>query len=102
MGKYKEAIIDLKKAGKLGYKSPNLLVDVAYTYSLWNKNKNAIKYYNKSIELDKGNFEAYKFRGILQLNLYNFLKAKNDFEKAIIINPNKPEFIIFLVLLISN
>ena len=62
---------------------------LASCYKDMKKYKQAKKYYDKSLELDKYNYASWNNLGeIYNLGFNNFTKAKYAYEKAIEINPN--------------
>ncbi len=63
--------------------------DIEYSYSL----------FKKLINKDYTNFEVYYYLGIIELSRFRFSLAKDYFEKALEINPNKNEIKYFLALI---
>ena len=51
----------------------------------------AIVDYNKAIEIDPNNENAYVNRGISKMNLYDYSGAISDFSKAMAIDPKHPD-----------
>ncbi|MEI0566034.1 tetratricopeptide repeat protein [Brachyspira pulli] len=117
LGFYNDAIDDYKKALELNpnYKEAdkaltdtknnldiynNSLINKDYTkdpmyyfskaHNLYNKSKyeEAIKNYNKSIDLDPNNSYAYNNRGLAKNNLEQYFNALKDYDKAIELDPN--------------
>ena len=117
LGFYNDAIDDYKKSLELNpnYKEAdkaltdtknnldiynNSLINKDYTkdpmyyfskaHNLYNKRKyeEAIKNYNKSIDLDPNNSYAYNNRGLTKNNLEQYFDAVKDYDKAIELEPN--------------
>ena len=65
-----------------------MLCDKGVDYLYCSQFDEAIEYFNKAIECDANNFEAYYFRGCAFSNNYKNDQAIADWEKAIEIKPD--------------
>lgn len=87
-GKFEEAIIDLKEAVKLNPASASgYLNNIAMCYMGLNKNTEAKEYFNKAIEKDSKNINAYGGLADIYLKENNISKAKEFYSKILSINP---------------
>lgn len=59
LNKYEEAVCSYKKALQINDRSPECHFNLASAYNDLKEFKNAIQHYNKAIELDEENVDAY-------------------------------------------
>jgi tetratricopeptide (TPR) repeat protein len=87
-GKFEEAIKDLSEAVKLNPASASgYLNNIAMCYLGLNKNEKAKEYFNKAIEKDNKNINAYGGLADVYLQEGNNVKAKEVYTKILSINP---------------
>ncbi len=88
--KYNKALSDFNTAIKININLPKAYYDRASLFKIIENFDNALDDYNKAIEIDKFFADAYTNRGLLYVTIYKeYIKAMNDFTKAIEINPDK-------------
>jgi stress-induced-phosphoprotein 1 len=87
-GKFEEAIKDLNEAIKLNPGAQSgYLNNIAMCYIGMNKDDKAKEYFNKSIENDSKNINAYGGLAELYLKEKNTQKAKEMYTKILSVNP---------------
>ena len=87
-GKFEDAIIDLNEAVKLNPASASgYLNNIAMCYLGLNNKEKAKEYFNKAIEKDNKNINAYGGLADVYLNEGNNSKAKEVYAKILSINP---------------
>lgn len=72
-------------------KNPQDYIDKGYESILDGDYKGALENFNKAIELDPRNVEAYNNRGVVLGILGDHVRAISDFNRAIDLNPNDSE-----------
>jgi tetratricopeptide (TPR) repeat protein len=96
-GEYKRAIVDYNEAIRLAPKSPDAYRLRGLAESETNEPEHAIADFNTSLQYSPNDFNAayaYAGRGKLLARDKNYLGAIEDFDKAIKINPNNPQFFV--------
>jgi Flp pilus assembly protein TadD len=72
-----------KIAYNLDSLKPEVLSGIGDYYFRKQSYDSAIKYYNNSLNINKNYYSSYNNRGLVMMNLGNFIKAKNDFQEAL-------------------
>jgi tetratricopeptide (TPR) repeat protein len=78
-----EAIANLEKLLPLAPNQTKLLEPLATFYLVGGQPRKSIETFSKIIELEPGNFRAWRFRGDANLNIGKHPEAVADFEKAL-------------------
>ncbi|MCX6155124.1 MAG: tetratricopeptide repeat protein [Candidatus Kapabacteria bacterium] len=88
---YHGAMLDFKRA--LSIDSNNYITYGArgYIFAEMGKNEEALRDYNKSLQLKQDVPKVLILRGFIKIELKDIIGAERDFETAIKINPNDPE-----------
>jgi tetratricopeptide (TPR) repeat protein len=82
-GKYKESIEILEKVNQLSPDDENVVLFIAKMYDDQKEYDNAIKFYKKALEMNKKNFDANLFLGLLYYKLAAEAETKwNDLRDA--------------------
>jgi|GEM_PF-3077655 len=99
LGRIDEAIKDFDRAIKLGLNDNlvyifrgNAKANLGRWYGAPTDHKGAMEDYNKAIELDPKDAEAYNARGIFLREMHMTSQALSDINKAISLNQSSPSF----------
>ena len=89
--KYQDAIADYEKALSMDRgnitKVPPVYFNMGTAYLSWGKNIEAIKYFDKALELDRRYPQALAHRGVAYHNIGKFDLAKTDLDAALALDP---------------
>jgi len=94
--KYNRALDDITQALKINPKNSLAYNDRGIIYSMKGQNNLALKDKNKAIELESNrpNAGTFSSRGWTFLDMESYVSARNDFEKAVTIDPSQWESIL--------
>ena len=88
--KYSKALDDFDKTASLNpnYNPFGVSFNRGLSYLNLQESENALKDFNKALEIDPTNISAINVRGMVQYNIGNYKDAIDDFLKMIDLNPN--------------
>ena len=88
-GDYNKAIFDYEKFIDLNSQDADAYYFLASSYFYTNNLSKALTYYSNAINIDTSHADVYADRGIVKYKLEDFIGAIADYDKAILIIPNK-------------
>lgn len=91
-GNYYRAIIDYEKFINFNSQNSEVFFHLASSYGYVGNLTKAIKYYSEAIKIDTNYAFAYANRGFSKFLLGDFFGSIEDYDKAILINPDKNLF----------
>jgi tetratricopeptide (TPR) repeat protein len=86
-GKYEEAIAEFKKALEKDPEQPNILANMADSYSKMDKNTEALEIYEKAIALRPDDAALYTNKGVILSKIGKNTESQEAFKKAASLNP---------------
>lgn len=86
-GKHEEAIAEFKKALEKDPEQPNILANMADSYSKLDKNTEAVEIYDKAIALRPDDAALYTNKGVILSKMGKNSESQEAFKKAASLNP---------------
>lgn len=86
-GKHEEAIAEFKKALEKDPEQPNIMANMADSYSKMDKNTEALEIYEKAIALRPDDAALYTNKGVILSKIGKNTESQEAFKKAASLNP---------------
>lgn len=92
-GRYKDALVQLKKAVKINRFYADAYSKMAYAKTKLNDTKGAEKDLTSALKIDPNHYESLKLFGIINFNAKKYTEAKLYFDSAAVQNVDDAEFL---------